>query len=94
MSAGEKNAYRCEECQYVYVTVDLVDGVTPFMLRCRNPEKPECGGWMKSAFYRIDPARVPDGEWYRPDKAEASFLSKPLFHHVKQGGLLIRDIKR
>lgn len=86
MSAGEKNAYYCETCGGYIVTIDIDDGVTPFMLACRVKGEPrsegnDCNGMMESMFYPKPPWPARDGygheiptepsyEWYTPTGAE------------------------
>ena len=40
------NAYTCDGCHRTIVTKDIDEGVTPFMIDCRD-----CDGLMKSHFY-------------------------------------------
>lgn len=84
---GRKNVYTCGTCGWQAVTIDLVQGVTPFMIGC---EREGCRGDAYSAFYRVDQAREPTHEWYRPDAAEARKLGKLWKHHLENGGLKLR----
>jgi hypothetical protein len=106
MSAGDKNAYHCETCHGYIVTVDLDDGVTPFMLACRVLGEPKdrantCKGMMQSMFYPEEPWPTEDGygvaiptvptwEWYKPIGRELAGLDSDSFEHVRKGGLLLR----
>lgn len=59
--AGKINCYICEKCGKETYTINLEDGVTPFMIKCRH----KCGGSMKSTFYKKN--GVPTMEWWRPE---------------------------
>ena len=48
MPKGKKNVYECHDCHSEIVTLDLVDGTTPFMLACHVT--PGCHGMMTSAW--------------------------------------------
>lgn len=94
---GKKNAYICKECNRFIVTVDVDDGVTPFMIKCRA--KPDCPGTMYSRCYQIDQTLRPTFEWYAPDKEEIERLKadgqgQVVRDHIKRGGLMIRPISR
>ena len=89
--ANKINVYTCEQCGHEHVTVNAVDGVTPFMIRCRDTiacQKGEC----YSAMYRCDQNRRPSWEWYRPDEAELEDATWDVIEHVRRGGLMIRRI--
>lgn len=91
---GQRNAYKCERCQYILTTINRADGVTPFMLRCRNPNNPDgCPGMMRSYCYRL-PANAPEPtwEWYAPSKGQRKRLDSGMRDHVERGGLLFRQI--
>lgn len=89
------NVYTCGICKGRTVTVDLDEGVTPFLLGCRATGKEgDCTGTAQSAMYRV-PADSPpaDWEWYRPDDVELARIkkrSRSLAEHVEHGGLVIR----
>lgn len=92
MPRGRVNAYLCRDCRGYTMTVDVDEGVTPFMLRCRaEGEHGDCGGKAQSLFYRLPPA-LPEPAWefYRPDEAELATLDRASRAHVQQGGLLLR----
>lgn len=84
---GKKNIYTCEQCKGHVVTIDLVHGVTPFMIECKATHA--CKGMMKSSMYRVfDQEMRADFEWYRPTAVEVVPIH--LKRHIEQGGLLLR----
>ena len=92
---GRENVYTCPKCGGYTVTVDVDDGVTPFLLNCRaSGEEGKCDGKATSAFYPKSPRppRIPPPawEWYAPSAEETAKLSPGMRDHVEQGGLLIR----
>lgn len=89
---GKKNIYTCEKCAAHIVTVDVDDGVTPFMIRCEVTQG--CNGRMRSSLYRVfDQSMKASHEWYRPSPASGEALSGPVLDHVMNGGLLLRRAK-
>lgn len=84
---GKKNVYTCRGCGKKVVTVDLVEGVTPFMITCDN-----CSGTMLSSLYEVDQSLEPTREWYSPGKEGRAKLSKGTLGHVEKGGLLLRGV--
>jgi hypothetical protein len=87
---GKKNIYTCEACHGHIVTVDVDEGVTPFMLTCKAHER--CSGTMLSSLYCVyDQSMAASHEWYRP--ASTADLSPGLLEHVLKGGLLLRPVK-
>jgi hypothetical protein len=71
------------------VTVDVVEGVTPFMIQCQATE--DCKGIMQSSRYRVfDQSMRPDLEWYRPTKEELMQHNANTREHVAKGGLIYR----
>lgn len=87
---GRKNIYTCDRCFGHIVTVDLEDGTTPFILKCRATFG--CEGRMKSSLYRVADQSMRAGfEWYRPSIIEAAALEPAAAEHVNKGGLLIRE---
>jgi hypothetical protein len=87
MAKGEKNSYTCQACGKSIVTIDIDDGVTPFMLACRAT--PGCAGIMRSGFYvSVDQAAEPDYEWFMPKSLKG--YPREMVEHFKQGGLDIR----
>lgn len=86
---GKKNIYVCEKCFGHIVTVDLAEGVTPFMVGCKANDG--CDGMMQSSFYRVYDQRIrPSYEWYRPNSLDG--LKRGVHEHVENGGLLLREI--
>ena len=85
---GKKNSYRCETCNGVIVTVDVDDGVTPFLLSCKVT--PGCIGMMKSNFYRIDQSATAEYEWFKPVSLKG--YSAGMKQHIKMGGLDLRKV--
>lgn len=66
-------------------TVDIDDGVTPAMMRCRSGKK--CNGMMYSFGYtHIDQTSKPEYEWFNPPAMESA---RRLLNH---GSLSIRPI--
>lgn len=89
-SKGRVNGYGCQnrQCRHVMVTVDVDDGVTPFMVGC-----PKCGASAHSFFYPTQgcpPAETATHEWYAPDEEERRELNAAELDHVERGGLLLR----
>ena len=82
------NQYTCAKCGSTITTIDLEEGVTPFMIGCKV--WPTCGGQMYSHFYKVDGSPKPDYEWFKPTKAEFEELHPLTQAHVKQGGLMLR----
>lgn len=93
---GRENVYTCDRCGGFTVTIDVAEGVTPFMIECRASGKTgECPGRAVSAFYpkKPWPPHVPATaawEWYRPNDREIRRLDRGSRDHVKNGGLLLR----
>lgn len=88
---GQKNIYVCRECRGHIVTVDLDEGVTPFLLPCKETLK--CVGLMQSSMYRVyDQEIKADWEWYKPTMDERRKLNPFAQEHVTMGGLLLRKV--
>ena len=83
---GKKNIYTCT-AGHSTVTVDIDDGVTPFMITCQEDG---CDRTATSMFYRCDQDLEPTHEWYKPDKDAE--MTQGERDHVEQGGLLLRKI--
>lgn len=84
------NTYTCPK-GHVTVTIDIVEGVTPMMLRCKQKDqdgKHNCTEMAKSAWYNCDQKLTPEYEWYKPDSLKG--LNSSEREHVKLGGLLLR----
>lgn len=89
-AAGKINTYTCRVCAARIVTINRVEGTTPFMLNCRV--KPGCKGVMQSGFYRGDQSETPTHEWFRPSIKAARRQGPDMVDHVRKGGLDIRPI--
>lgn len=83
------NAYTCE-AGHQLVTVDRQNGVTPFIIGCRRSG---CKEPASSSFYRVGQDLTPTYEWYRPSFREYETLDAYAQGHVRNGGLLLREIK-
>jgi hypothetical protein len=88
-SFGRKNKYVCDDpgCAHTITTVDIDEGVTPFMTACEK-----CNGTAVSRMYRVDQTEVETHEWFRPQTLEG--LKPHSQEHVRRGGLLLRKIER
>lgn len=92
---GQRNAYKCEKCGKEMVTVNLTDGVTPFIVKCRANWPGQCGGMSQSRVYRIDQATPATWGWYRPNDTELDaleFATPGVKEHVAKGGLMLRKL--
>ena len=92
---GQRNKYVCEKCGGEFITVNLVDGVTPYTLECRANWPEICSGLARSQFYRIDQTTPAGWGWYRPDGVELERLEQ--LHpgtkdYVKNGCLILRKL--
>lgn len=86
---GRRNIYTCDACFGHVVTVDLVEGVTPFTIGCKATSG--CSGMMQSSMYRVFDQRMkPAFEWFRPTKEETMALHTWSRDHVAKGGLILR----
>jgi hypothetical protein len=48
----DRNGYQCRSCGHIILTVNKVDGTTPFLIACRLAT---CQGLMESWFYSVHP---------------------------------------
>lgn len=92
---GRENVYTCRNCGGHTVTIDVDEGVTPFLLDCRaSGREGDCDGIAQSACYPkgLRPPQIPAPawEWYKPSPSEARKLNRAMKQHVRAGGLLIR----
>jgi hypothetical protein len=91
---GGKNVYVCQSCGHGTVTVNAVEGTTPFQIGCTAEG---CGGAAYSQFYRVPPdAGEPTHEWYRPTPGQARRMDRRwpgTADHVQMGGLMLRERK-
>lgn len=97
MSIGDKNLYRCQKCGKSIVTIDLDEGVTPFMIECRATLG--CDGDMYSSLYKLNPlqkAIPPSYEWFKPTSFDhySEEGRERMKEWVAQGCLDIRKINR
>ena len=84
MKKGDKNRYTCEACQGTIITMDVDEGTTPFMLRCRATEG--CQGMMQSSMYR-GVEGGPDYVWRKPTDEEYKAADVGMRRHFDLGGL-------
>ena len=89
MSKGKKNAYVCNKCKKFIITIDVDDGVTPFMIECKATKN--CDGSMCSNFYSIDQSMPAQFEWFTPKSSEGYGMEEKT--HFLGGGLDIREIR-
>lgn len=84
------NIYTCPNGHQT-VTIDIDEGTTPMMLRCRQMlnQKHACTEMASSAWYNCDQSLTPEYEWYKPDIKKVAKWEK---EHVRMGGLLIRKL--
>jgi hypothetical protein len=98
---ARENVYVCEKCGGFTVTIDVDEGVTPFMIRCRAKDVvgndailPGCKGNAVSSFYPEGPRpshiQEPAWEWYAPSSTEFESLDSATKDHVYSGGLILR----
>lgn len=87
---GKVNIYVCKE-GHKTITIDSVEGVTPFLIKCRCTGG--CDELAQSSMYRVDQAQRPGYEWYKPDKKEFNNLDEGMKDHVNRGGLLLRRVR-
>lgn len=84
------NVYTCTSCKHPIVTINLDEGVTPFMIGC--PRK-ECalGKFTdaRSSFYNVDQRIIPVYGWYRKKEADPGGLD-----HHNNGGLFLRKLTK
>lgn len=92
-----ENCYTCQSCGKIFTTVDIDEGVTPFMVGHREFEpKSKCDGDCHSAFYPKPPRppHIPDPkwEWYKPSEEEINSFPESWRDHYRRGGLHLRAI--
>lgn len=100
LSAGEQrktlDAFRCDACQGITITVDRHPGYHPRFVDHRqfDPERVGCPGLATSLEYPDDlPSDVsPSHEWYRPSEDELVTLEDRFIDHVLKGGTILRVI--
>ena len=85
--SGMKNRYVCKKCGGAVITVNVDDGVTPFMMLCRATRG--CDGDMHSSFYDAPQELPAQFEWFKP--ASLKGYSPEMKEHIKKGGLDLRE---
>jgi len=97
MRLERRNAYFCNKCKRVTITVDVDNGVTPMFNSCIH-----CGEMASSFMYQIPGCMrfgfkegkmvtlEADLEWYKPNGSELKKLPSYEKEHVNKGGLLCR----
>lgn len=88
---GKINVYVCPKCRAEHVTINTVDGVTPFLIRCRDATGCQ-DDFAQSCFYRVDQNRRPRWEWYRPAADDPVMKNPGMKEYVAQGGLDLRRV--
>ena len=87
---GQMNTYTCRSCGAAISTVDLDDGVTPFLIGCKMSDG--CKGMMQSAMYRPrNDAPPAQWEWFKPTDLKG--YSDEMRDHVEAGGLVLRHFR-
>jgi hypothetical protein len=91
MPKGKKNAYKCEACRCLTITIDIDEGVTPMYLACRCAPHKSCTAPSQSQVY---PSYAQDlghhWEWFKPDSETIQKMSDEMKDHLARGGLAIR----
>lgn len=91
---NRKNGYSCKVCGARFVTVDIHDGVTPFMVSHRRFDPNTlCSGLCESHFYRVPQELHPTHEWFKRNDEDARrfYRHEPaMLDHVLRGGLELR----
>lgn len=93
MRVGALNRYICDSIKaHTIVTVDLTEGVTPYMIECEQCMSTRgLRMFMRSQFYRnVGAEERITHEWYKPDLLERAQLDENTRNHVEMGGLLLR----
>jgi hypothetical protein len=88
---GKKNIYMCPACGCGFVSLDVDQGVTPFLTGCLTEG---CPGLARSLCYHAPQMMLADIapalEWYQPSASELATLSMATQAHVNNGGLISR----
>jgi hypothetical protein len=99
MKLEKRNAYFCNKCRKVTITVDVDEGVTPSSIQCPHCNKSIAWSFMYQVpgcmyFGDFKNGKMTfisaDYEWYKPSEKETLMLSKAEAEHVFKGGLLMR----
>lgn len=86
------NTYTCIK-GHITVTIDIDEGTTPMILRCRQKDdngKHNCTEFANSAWYNCDQSLKPEYEFFKPKSLKG--LSREMKEYIKLGGLDIRKI--
>lgn len=85
--------YRCRKCGGQIVTMDVDQGVTPFLIGCRADA--DCDGNMESSFYRIpnNPRNIVNFIWRKATAKEITRMDGWSQQHAEQGGLFLHPNK-
>lgn len=100
LAAGEQrktlDAFRCDTCHAVTVTIDRHPGYHPRFVDHRqfDPDRVRCAGLARSLEYPDDlPSDVvPSHEWHRPSEDQLLELGDAFIDHVLRGGTILRVI--
>ena len=92
---GRKNIYTCRKCGGVTITLDIDEGITPFLILCRaSGQEGDCDGLAESSMYQVQIDTPPAlWEWFKPEGQDYLNLSKAMRAHVDNGGLDIRKMR-
>jgi hypothetical protein len=84
------NVYSCA-AGHLTVTVDVDEGVTPFMMGCKTPG---CNHDTTSSFYPRGPKPPhipePQWEWFKPTAKQLRKMDEGMRQHCEMGGLDLR----
>lgn len=91
---GKYNMYVCEKCNGHILTQDQDIGVTPFMIKCKDPNEAPCDGAMKSCMYMLPQHILAVSKpkvflkWRYPRYDEWNNLETEYQRHIMNGGLV------
>ena len=87
---GKKNRYVCRVCRSEFTTLDIDEGVTPFMISCIANG---CTGTAESKCYKTpeDQLGNPELLWVKPNPDMIRHLKPLVADHVEKGGLLLNN---
>lgn len=88
-----RNVYMCPKCGKGFVSEDIDQGTTPFMVNCLTDG---CDGKAESFCYKA-PAELlsrynPAVEFYKPTYQERKKMTHAMQQHVSKGGLAMRIV--
>jgi len=90
--AEKYNAYQCDMCEGIWVTVDVNEGTTPMFTQCFAKEG--CIGRGRSMGYPSGGSKPPARlgpvilEWFRPSNLDS--YSHEMQEYLRKGGLARR----